>query len=187
MPILVILIVGLIYVLSEYSSVRVTDTVSESRASQTSNAEFPNALYTEQDALDIAIARLPPGAQVVNSQAKLLTYSQVAQWTNMEDPNSDTPAWLVGIEASGVTVNDSIGFIAGLIADDPLPNGSDPVPGIFTVWDANSGIFLGMGALEQTGNQSLTGIAGIVEPGLAVSEATIIPFPMETATTSGVR
>ncbi len=157
---------------------------------------YPDPIYTEQQAIDRSLDRFPEGYPPYGEVAILMPYSQLDAWRGGSSPKTqpDSPAWLVGILADGMTMFDVLlpwlGY-AGL-GDPNLPSSvpasaadSDwVIEGLFYAWDANGGSLIGLGVLTNPSSPMYTASSRSYESLLAlpshnmpIEPATPIPSP----------
>jgi hypothetical protein len=103
-------------------------------------------ILSETEAISRSSALLPASAQVDASVARQVTTSTLdLLWLGESEVGwtIDTPVWIVGIEATGLSVGTSnvLPFGAPVISD------TRAVAGMFVAWDANSGQMLVSGSL----------------------------------------
>ncbi len=150
-------------------------------------SDFPNPVFTDQDALQRCLAYLgiaTPNDAVV----RLVIHQTLCVWqlapVGVEDqlpgcPNEftppefdpDDPAWVVGVLADGLT-NASLARL--VVEEELLPQTVVPVPGAYCAWDANSGLLAGFGSLSATPPIEYGSIASPPNEQLSILPATDI-------------
>lgn len=168
----------------------------------TATPVLADPIYTEATAIARSLNHFPADHTHTAVVARRLSRLSAMQWLNgpyaaswstelsegravaTSDPPEDltVPCWLVGIQGSGLVVNDVIDIPGGV-------QDSSPVEGKFFLWNANSGEMLVAGALDPSTWTTFAAISEITNAPIPISPMTPViiyvdatPFPTNTFT-----
>lgn len=140
---------------------------------------YANPILTAADAISRTLDLLPADVVPTASTARLVSRMSLAQqWFRELDGNglprvdwmTAGPMWLVGVNAGGLTVDDTIIIPGGDKAGD-----QSSVDGAFMLWDANSGRLKSSGALLASSFNTYGNLEALSDELLPISQATEVP------------
>lgn len=142
-------------------------------------ADIYRPLLSEEDAVDVALEHFAETSSISPTYtiAKLVSFPTYLSWSGglvSVDGDTNTPIWLVGVLAQGLTEADtSVGFWS---TDDT------PVQGAYYAFRARSGFIQESGSLiDQTANSEQT-LSALQNEALTIDPLTEFPTPRPTPT-----
>lgn len=156
---------------------------------ETPTPDYIQPIFSSADAIARSLARFPIGRNPHGEVARLTTYEVLDAWRDASSPGlaPQSPVWLVGVLGDGVTKNEAL-WPSHLYGDDwgtvGTPPHDRPVDGAFYAWDANGGVLVGEGVLDEQGDLSYSTLTLLPDMPLTVEPATEVPTstPDGTAT-----